>query len=209
VWRQLTPAGGAGCSRRQPPTAGIAPPPPFGAGSLPAPTLLAEKLGVAPGERGSAAAPSPALDRVIHVELDRVGRHLEALDLGHLELEAGANRVVGENRALREEVAVPVEAVERLALGSASGRDGRPARRERSATACGNSADPLIADGASGPARGMDRRCHGSARRRKAGSLHRRMDSAREQHGVGSAKPSLRLPAVAARTMPVIDLIGW
>src|SRR6188474_1456012 len=59
------------------------------------------------------------LYRVVHIELDRVRGHLEALDLGHLELEIGVDHVVREDAALFQEVSVLVEVVEGLAQAPA------------------------------------------------------------------------------------------
>src|SRR5262245_19931937 len=46
----------------------------------------------------------PPLHGVIHIELHGVRRHLEALHLGHLQLQVGVDHVVGEHAALLQEV---------------------------------------------------------------------------------------------------------
>src|SRR5262245_32240958 len=93
--------------------AGCRPRPP---GDTPVPVLfLRKKRRAARGPPLALLRSRSALNRVIHVELDGVGGHLEAFDLGHLELEVGVDHVVGEDAALLQEVAVLVEVVERLA----------------------------------------------------------------------------------------------
>src|SRR5687767_12102918 len=62
-------------------------------------------------------------ERVVHVELDRMGRHAEARDFLRLQLDVGVEERVGEDAALREERTVLVEVVERLVEAVADGRD--------------------------------------------------------------------------------------
>src|SRR5688500_7183315 len=59
-------------------------------------------------------APGLASGRVIHLELDRVRRHAEALHLLVLERDVRIDHVVGEDPAAGEELAVLVERLERL-----------------------------------------------------------------------------------------------
>src|SRR6185503_17221676 len=54
------------------------------------------------------------LGRVVHLELDRVRGHAEALHLLVLEPDVRIDHVVGEDAAAREEGAVLVEVLERL-----------------------------------------------------------------------------------------------
>ena len=81
-------------------------------------------------EKGTAAAVPFAADsaasayrRVVHVELDRMGRHAEARDFLHLQLDVGVDVGVGEHAALGQERAVLVQVVERLVEAVADGRD--------------------------------------------------------------------------------------
>ena len=59
-------------------------------------------------------APSTA---VIHIELDRMRRHLETLHLLHLQLEIGVDLIVGEDVAPLQEGAVRIEMERRALLG--------------------------------------------------------------------------------------------
>src|SRR3984957_19154662 len=61
--------------------------------------------------------------RIVHFVFDRMGRHLEALDVEHLELDVAVDEVVVEYVAGLEEGAVSVEAGERFSQGSADRRD--------------------------------------------------------------------------------------
>src|SRR5438132_11327812 len=61
--------------------------------------------------------------RIIHLELDRMRRHLEALDLGHLQFDVAVDEVVVENAAVLEERAILVEIVQRLAERATHRRD--------------------------------------------------------------------------------------
>ena len=65
--------------------------------------------------------------RVIHVEFDRMRRHLEAFDFGHLQLDETVDEVVVEHAAVLEEAAILVEILQRLAE--------RTARRLKTAAA--------------------------------------------------------------------------
>src|SRR5690242_14275085 len=53
-------------------------------------------------------------EAVVHLVFDRMRRHPEARDLLHLEFDVRVDHVVGEDAAARHELAVAVEAVERL-----------------------------------------------------------------------------------------------
>ena len=53
--------------------------------------------------------------RIVHVVFDRVRRHLETHHVGHLQFDVGVDEVVVEDAAGLQEVAVLIEAVERLA----------------------------------------------------------------------------------------------
>src|SRR5258708_4771584 len=64
-----------------------------------------------------------SLHRIVHVELDRVRRLVEADDLLHLQLDVGIDHVVGEHVAGLEEGAVLVEVGEGFAERSADRRD--------------------------------------------------------------------------------------
>src|ERR1700740_1289722 len=61
--------------------------------------------------------------RIVHVELDRVRRHFEALDFGHLQLDIAVDEVVVEHAVGLQEGAVLVEVLECLAKRAADGRD--------------------------------------------------------------------------------------
>src|SRR4051794_18894989 len=63
---------------------------------------------------GSLPAPLAASRREVHVELDRMRRHAEALHFLVLEGDVRIDHVVGEDAAAREELAVLVERLERL-----------------------------------------------------------------------------------------------
>src|SRR6201999_1943422 len=64
-----------------------------------------------------------ALQRIIHLELDRVRGHFETRDFGHLQLDIGVDEIVVEHAAVLEERAVLVEVLDRLAERVADGRD--------------------------------------------------------------------------------------
>src|SRR5271166_5499723 len=76
---------------------------------------------------GPLAAPfrrrSKASVGIVHVELDRVRRHLEAIDVSHLELDVAVDEVVIEHVARLEEHAVLVEAGEGFAQRPADRRN--------------------------------------------------------------------------------------
>src|SRR5258708_3757797 len=61
-------------------------------------------------------------DAVIHLELDRVRRVLEGVDLFPLEVHVAAEEVVGEHVALLEEGVILLEVADGLAQGSAHRR---------------------------------------------------------------------------------------
>ncbi len=65
----------------------------------------------------------PTLQRVVHIELDRVRGHAEAGDLFHLQLDVGADEVVAEHSALGQEGAILVQIVQCLIEAGAHGRD--------------------------------------------------------------------------------------
>ena len=89
------------------------------AGTLPPRPRRTRRRFGRPGQSGAVAKRGRPIffhrqssDAVIHVELDRVRHHLEALHLFHLQLEVGVDHVVGEHAALLQEVAVLVELLE-------------------------------------------------------------------------------------------------
>ena len=55
------------------------------------------------------SAARPRLDAVVHVELDRVRHHLEALHLFHLQFEICIDRIVSEHITLLEEGAIRIQ----------------------------------------------------------------------------------------------------
>ena len=52
---------------------------------------------------------------IIHFELDRMRRHLEAFDFGHLQFDVAVDEVVVEHAAVLQERAVFVEIFQRFA----------------------------------------------------------------------------------------------
>src|ERR671922_1294869 len=71
------------------------------------------------------------LRRIIHFELDRMRRVLEADDLGHLQIDVAVDEVIVENAARFEEGAVLVQISERLAQRAAHGGDLLELRRRQ------------------------------------------------------------------------------
>src|SRR5690606_10526449 len=65
----------------------------------------------------------PASEAVVQVELDRMRRHLHALDLLLLQRDIAVDQLVAEHVALLQELAVAVERLERLLQREANGRD--------------------------------------------------------------------------------------
>src|SRR5216683_2599447 len=61
--------------------------------------------------------------RVVHFEFDRMWRHLEALDFGHLQLDIAVDKVVVEDAAVLEEGAILVEVLQRLTERAAHRRN--------------------------------------------------------------------------------------
>ena len=55
------------------------------------------------------------LQRVVHIEFDRMRRHLEALHLGHLQFDEGVDEVVVKHAADLEEGAILIEVFQRFA----------------------------------------------------------------------------------------------
>src|SRR5262245_22662772 len=81
-----------------------------------------EKAEASPGfglhSEWSGSGPS---SRIVHHELERMRRHLEALHFRHLQVHVAVDEVVVEDAALLQEVAVLVEAAQRLSQGPANG----------------------------------------------------------------------------------------
>src|SRR5262245_50202810 len=77
------------------------------------------------------STPPGVLHRVVHIELHRVGSHLEASHLGHLQLDIGVDHVVGEHAALLQELAVLVEILECFTQAPANRRDLLQLRRRQ------------------------------------------------------------------------------
>src|SRR5215213_1495358 len=73
----------------------------------------------------------PTLGRIIHFELDRMRRVLEANDLLHLEVYVSVDEVIVEHPARLEEGAILVEIAERLAQRAAHGGDLLELRRRQ------------------------------------------------------------------------------
>ena len=63
------------------------------------------------------------LRRVVHFELDRMRGVLEADDFAHLQVDIAVNEIVVEHTAGREEAAILVELLERLAQRAADRRN--------------------------------------------------------------------------------------
>src|SRR6185437_14308514 len=59
--------------------------------------------------------PERSSARIVHVEFDRVRRHLEALDLGHLQLDMAVDEIVIEHATRLQEGAVLVKIFQCLA----------------------------------------------------------------------------------------------
>src|SRR2546423_11543737 len=59
--------------------------------------------------------------RIVHLEFDRMRRHLEALNFGHLQLDIAVDEVVVEHTPVLEEGAILVEILQRLAERTAHG----------------------------------------------------------------------------------------
>ena len=73
-----------------------------------------------PPDPSRCSVAEPALQRVVHVELDRVRGLTQTRDLTHFEFNVSVEHAVGEDAALGQEAAVCVEAVERLVLAMAN-----------------------------------------------------------------------------------------
>ena len=71
------------------------------------------------------AADGARSQRVIHVELDRMGGHAHARDFRHLEFYVGVDHGVGENSPLGQERAALVQVFQRLVQAVAYGGDQR------------------------------------------------------------------------------------
>jgi len=59
------------------------------------------------------------LQTVIQIELDRMGGHAHARDLGHLQIDIGVDQIVGEHAAGLEELAVGIQGRQGLVEGEA------------------------------------------------------------------------------------------
>ena len=57
---------------------------------------------------------SAVLDRIIHLEFDRMRRVLQRDDLFHLQVDIGIDLIVGKDIALRQEAAIGAERVQSL-----------------------------------------------------------------------------------------------
>lgn len=73
--------------------------------------------GIAPCPRRLEPLPElrPAfLERIVHIELDRVRRHSETRDFIHLERDVGIDHVVAEDASAGEELTIPIEVLDGL-----------------------------------------------------------------------------------------------
>src|SRR3954447_1420414 len=61
--------------------------------------------------------------RIVHVELDRMRRHFETRDFGHLQLDIAVDEIIVEHPAGLEKRAIVVEILQSLAKRSADRRD--------------------------------------------------------------------------------------
>src|SRR5690242_1912988 len=68
-------------------------------------------------------SPRPGSVRIVHLEFDRMRRHLKTLDFGHLQLDEAVDEVVVEHAAVLEEGAVLVEVFQGLAERTADRRN--------------------------------------------------------------------------------------
>ena len=71
-------------------------------------------LWVEHGRQSAARFTLLTLQAVIHVEFDRMGRHAQARDVIHLQVDVGVDQVITEHAARFQEVTIAVEGAKRL-----------------------------------------------------------------------------------------------